>query len=117
MVIQWNKRPVLSSCRGQTAATDLYKRIFLGHVGKGHTHTHTGGSPGTTCSTVPVTLTEPRLCSVFQVNLALREGSGHFFVNTSVKGIVDVVFQEAQGAVQVKTKQKKHTSGAGGVEE
>uniref|UniRef100_A0A3P8X2Y5 Nucleoporin 210 n=1 Tax=Cynoglossus semilaevis TaxID=244447 RepID=A0A3P8X2Y5_CYNSE len=33
------------------------------------------------------------------VNLALREGSGHFFVNTSVKGIVDVVFQEAQGAV------------------
>lgn len=44
---------------------------------------------------------------MFQVNLALREGSGHFFVNTSVKGIVDVVFQEAQGAVQVKTKKQK----------
>ncbi|KAG7228133.1 hypothetical protein INR49_013416 [Caranx melampygus] len=36
-----------------------------------------------------------------QVNLALREGSGHFFVNTSVKGIANVVFQEAQGTAQV----------------
>ncbi|XP_044066781.1 nuclear pore membrane glycoprotein 210 isoform X1 [Siniperca chuatsi] len=36
-----------------------------------------------------------------QANLALREGSGYFFVNTSVKGIVDVVFQEAQGTAQV----------------
>uniref|UniRef100_A0A8D0CQP8 Nucleoporin 210 n=1 Tax=Sander lucioperca TaxID=283035 RepID=A0A8D0CQP8_SANLU len=34
-------------------------------------------------------------------NLALREGSGHFFVNTSVKGIATVVFQEAQGTAQV----------------
>uniref|UniRef100_A0A7N6BU54 BIG2 domain-containing protein n=1 Tax=Anabas testudineus TaxID=64144 RepID=A0A7N6BU54_ANATE len=36
-----------------------------------------------------------------QANLALREGSGHFFVNTSVKGIADVVFQETQGTAQV----------------
>ncbi|XP_067383479.1 nuclear pore membrane glycoprotein 210 isoform X2 [Channa argus] len=36
-----------------------------------------------------------------RVNLALREGSGHFFVNTSVKGIADVVFQETQGTAQV----------------
>jgi len=37
-----------------------------------------------------------------QVNLALREGSGHFFVNTSVKGIANVAFQEAQGMAQVR---------------
>ncbi|XP_008286461.1 nuclear pore membrane glycoprotein 210 isoform X1 [Stegastes partitus] len=36
-----------------------------------------------------------------KANLALREGSGHFFVNTSVKGIADVVFQETQGTAQV----------------
>lgn len=36
-----------------------------------------------------------------RVNLALREGSGHFFVNTSIKGMVNVVFQEAQGTAQV----------------
>nr|XP_015823657.2 nuclear pore membrane glycoprotein 210 isoform X1 [Nothobranchius furzeri] len=36
-----------------------------------------------------------------QLNLALREGSGHFFVNTSVKGIAEVVLREAQGTVQV----------------
>ncbi|XP_053281143.1 nuclear pore membrane glycoprotein 210 isoform X2 [Pleuronectes platessa] len=36
-----------------------------------------------------------------RASLALREGSGHFFVNTSVNGIVDVVFQETQGAAQV----------------
>ncbi|KAM9342143.1 nuclear pore membrane glycoprotein 210 isoform 2-T2 [Pholidichthys leucotaenia] len=36
-----------------------------------------------------------------QVNLALREGSGHFFVNTTVKGIANVVFQEAQGTARV----------------
>uniref|UniRef100_A0A3Q0R3P0 Nucleoporin 210 n=1 Tax=Amphilophus citrinellus TaxID=61819 RepID=A0A3Q0R3P0_AMPCI len=36
-----------------------------------------------------------------RVNLALREGSGHFFVNTSAKGMVNVVFQEAQGTAQV----------------
>ncbi|KAM3617700.1 uncharacterized protein V6R79_009936 [Siganus canaliculatus] len=36
-----------------------------------------------------------------RANLALREGSGHFFVNTSLKGIVDVVFQDAQRTVQI----------------
>ncbi|KAM3871773.1 nuclear pore membrane glycoprotein 210 [Diretmus argenteus] len=36
-----------------------------------------------------------------RADLALREGSGHFFVNTSVKGIAEVVFQEAQGTAQV----------------
>ncbi|XP_035500937.2 nuclear pore membrane glycoprotein 210 isoform X2 [Scophthalmus maximus] len=36
-----------------------------------------------------------------RANLGLREGSGHFFVNTSVNGMVDVVFQETQGAAQV----------------
>ncbi|TKS77795.1 Nuclear pore membrane glycoprotein 210 [Collichthys lucidus] len=36
-----------------------------------------------------------------QANLALQEGSGYFFVNTSVKGLVDVVFQEAKRTVQV----------------
>lgn len=36
-----------------------------------------------------------------QANLALQEGSGYFFVNTSLKGIVDVLFQEAQSTVQV----------------
>ncbi|XP_028266011.1 nuclear pore membrane glycoprotein 210 [Parambassis ranga] len=36
-----------------------------------------------------------------RVNLALREGSGHFYVNTSNKGIVDIVFQEGQGTAQV----------------
>ncbi|XP_041655352.1 nuclear pore membrane glycoprotein 210 isoform X2 [Cheilinus undulatus] len=36
-----------------------------------------------------------------RANLALQEGSGYFFVNTSVKGTVDVVFQEAQRIAQV----------------
>lgn len=36
-----------------------------------------------------------------RASLALREGSGHFFVNTSVSGIAKVVFQEAQGTAQV----------------
>uniref|UniRef100_A0A667Z7B9 Nucleoporin 210 n=1 Tax=Myripristis murdjan TaxID=586833 RepID=A0A667Z7B9_9TELE len=36
-----------------------------------------------------------------RANLALREGSGHFFVNSSAKGIADVTFQEAQGTAQV----------------
>ncbi|KAM4609800.1 nuclear pore membrane glycoprotein 210 [Polymixia lowei] len=36
-----------------------------------------------------------------RADLALREGSGHFFVNTSIKGIAEVVFQEAQGTAQV----------------
>ncbi|XP_072222450.1 nuclear pore membrane glycoprotein 210 [Leuresthes tenuis] len=40
-----------------------------------------------------------------RVNLALREGSGHFFVNTSLKGIANVVFQEAQGTAQVSAVQ------------
>uniref|UniRef100_A0A8C7JW45 Nucleoporin 210 n=1 Tax=Oncorhynchus kisutch TaxID=8019 RepID=A0A8C7JW45_ONCKI len=34
-----------------------------------------------------------------RADLALREGSGYFFVNTSVGGIADVVYQEAQGSV------------------
>lgn len=42
------------------------------------------------------------LYSVLQANLALHEGSGYFFVNTSVKGTVNVVFQEAQRTVQVR---------------
>ncbi|KAF3860656.1 hypothetical protein F7725_000911 [Dissostichus mawsoni] len=36
-----------------------------------------------------------------RANLALREGSGYFFVNTSMKGIANVLFQEAQGTAQV----------------
>ncbi|XP_061650259.1 nuclear pore membrane glycoprotein 210 [Phyllopteryx taeniolatus] len=36
-----------------------------------------------------------------RVNLALREGSGHFFINTSVKDIADVVLQDTQGTAQV----------------
>ncbi|XP_047462867.1 nuclear pore membrane glycoprotein 210 isoform X2 [Mugil cephalus] len=36
-----------------------------------------------------------------RANLALRDGSGHFFVNTSVKGIANVVYQEAQSTAQV----------------
>lgn len=36
-----------------------------------------------------------------RANLALQEGSGYFFVNTSVKGIADVVFQEAQRTAEV----------------
>ncbi|XP_037539895.1 nuclear pore membrane glycoprotein 210 [Nematolebias whitei] len=36
-----------------------------------------------------------------RLNLALKEGSGHFFVNTSVKGIVKVVLREAQSTAQV----------------
>ncbi|XP_076022576.1 nuclear pore membrane glycoprotein 210 [Genypterus blacodes] len=36
-----------------------------------------------------------------RATLALQEGSGHFFVNTSVKGIADVVFQEGQGTAEV----------------
>lgn len=36
-----------------------------------------------------------------RANLALQEGSGYFFVNTSVKETVNVVFQEAQRTAQV----------------
>ncbi|XP_029974944.1 nuclear pore membrane glycoprotein 210 [Salarias fasciatus] len=36
-----------------------------------------------------------------RANLVLQEGSGHFYVNTSVKDIVDVTFQEAKGTAQV----------------
>ncbi|KAK1801966.1 hypothetical protein P4O66_022598, partial [Electrophorus voltai] len=42
--------------------------------------------------------------SVSQATLAdltLREGSGYFFVNTSVGGIANVVFQESQGTAEV----------------
>ncbi|XP_068506084.1 nuclear pore membrane glycoprotein 210-like [Syngnathus scovelli] len=34
-------------------------------------------------------------------NLVLRGGSGYFFVNSSIKDIADVVFQDTQGTVQV----------------
>ncbi|XP_054647663.1 nuclear pore membrane glycoprotein 210 isoform X2 [Dunckerocampus dactyliophorus] len=36
-----------------------------------------------------------------RANLALQEGSGHFFLNTSVKGIADVVFHKAQRTAQI----------------
>uniref|UniRef100_A0A4W4F2I1 BIG2 domain-containing protein n=1 Tax=Electrophorus electricus TaxID=8005 RepID=A0A4W4F2I1_ELEEL len=36
-----------------------------------------------------------------QADLTLREGSGYFFVNTSVGGIANVVFQESQGTAEV----------------
>ncbi|XP_045065483.1 nuclear pore membrane glycoprotein 210-like isoform X1 [Coregonus clupeaformis] len=36
-----------------------------------------------------------------RADLALREGSGYFFVNTSVGGIADVVHQEAQRSAEV----------------
>uniref|UniRef100_A0A8C7WMB9 Nucleoporin 210 n=1 Tax=Oryzias sinensis TaxID=183150 RepID=A0A8C7WMB9_9TELE len=34
-------------------------------------------------------------------NLALQEGSGHFYLNTSARGIANVKFLKAQGATQV----------------
>ncbi|RVE70662.1 hypothetical protein OJAV_G00067530 [Oryzias javanicus] len=34
-------------------------------------------------------------------NLALQEGSGHFYLNTSARGIANVKFQKAQGTAQV----------------
>lgn len=40
-----------------------------------------------------------------QADLTLREGSGHFYVNASVKGIADVMFQESQGIAQVTFKE------------
>ncbi|XP_077577964.1 nuclear pore membrane glycoprotein 210 isoform X2 [Stigmatopora nigra] len=36
-----------------------------------------------------------------RVNIAVQDGSGHFFVNTSVKDIANVVLQDAQGAAQI----------------
>ncbi|XP_020785442.2 nuclear pore membrane glycoprotein 210 isoform X2 [Boleophthalmus pectinirostris] len=36
-----------------------------------------------------------------RVNLALLEGSGHFFVNTSIKGIAAVTFQEVKKSAEV----------------
>ncbi|XP_061698487.1 nuclear pore membrane glycoprotein 210 isoform X2 [Syngnathoides biaculeatus] len=36
-----------------------------------------------------------------RVNLGLQEGSGHFFINTSVKDVADVIFQGSQGTAQV----------------
>lgn len=38
---------------------------------------------------------------VCQAELTLREGSGYFFINTSVRGIADVEFQESQGTAEV----------------
>lgn len=40
-----------------------------------------------------------------RANLALHEGSGYFFVNTSVIGVSNVEFQEAKRTVQVSTVQ------------
>ncbi|XP_077585270.1 nuclear pore membrane glycoprotein 210-like isoform X2 [Stigmatopora nigra] len=36
-----------------------------------------------------------------RVNLTLREGSGHFFLNTSIKDIADVVLEDTQRAAQI----------------
>ncbi|KAK3547680.1 hypothetical protein QTP86_026925 [Hemibagrus guttatus] len=36
-----------------------------------------------------------------RVELMLREGSGYFFINTSVQGIANVEFQESQGTAEV----------------
>lgn len=36
-----------------------------------------------------------------RAELTLREGSGYFFINTSVRGIADVEFQESQGTAEV----------------
>ncbi|XP_046725797.1 nuclear pore membrane glycoprotein 210 isoform X2 [Silurus meridionalis] len=36
-----------------------------------------------------------------RAELVLREGSGYFFVNTSIRGIADVVFQESRGIAEV----------------
>ncbi|XP_060793096.1 nuclear pore membrane glycoprotein 210 [Neoarius graeffei] len=36
-----------------------------------------------------------------RAELTLREGSGYFFVNTSVRGIADVAFQESRGTAEV----------------
>ncbi|XP_072569892.1 nuclear pore membrane glycoprotein 210 [Paramormyrops kingsleyae] len=36
-----------------------------------------------------------------RTDLALKDGSGYFFVNASVTGLVDLVFQESQGIAEV----------------
>ncbi|XP_057685549.1 nuclear pore membrane glycoprotein 210-like isoform X2 [Corythoichthys intestinalis] len=36
-----------------------------------------------------------------RVSLDVREGSGHFFVNTSIKGIADVLLEDTQKAAQI----------------
>lgn len=38
---------------------------------------------------------------VYQAELTLQEGSGYFFVNTSLRGIADVEYQESRGAAEV----------------
>ncbi|XP_031421461.1 nuclear pore membrane glycoprotein 210 [Clupea harengus] len=40
-----------------------------------------------------------------RADLTLREGSGYFFVNTSVGGLADVLYQDAQGTAEVVPKQ------------
>ncbi|KAI7793391.1 nuclear pore membrane glycoprotein 210 isoform X1 [Triplophysa rosa] len=40
-----------------------------------------------------------------RADLTLQEGSGHFYVNASVKGIAEVTFQEFQGIAQVVPSQ------------
>ena len=56
---------------------------------------------------------------VSQADLSLREGSGHFFVNTSLKGVAEVTFQGAVGTAQVgrlthrkpRDSERQHYSG------
>lgn len=38
---------------------------------------------------------------MWQTELTLREGSGYFLVNTSIRGIADVEFQESLGTAEV----------------
>ncbi|KAJ8384181.1 hypothetical protein AAFF_G00207990 [Aldrovandia affinis] len=40
-----------------------------------------------------------------RADLALREGSGYFFVNASIGGIADLVYQESQGKAEVRPLQ------------
>ncbi|XP_041954056.1 nuclear pore membrane glycoprotein 210 [Alosa sapidissima] len=40
-----------------------------------------------------------------RADLTLREGSGYFYVNASVGGLVDVLYQDAQGTAEVVPKQ------------
>ncbi|MCI4387096.1 hypothetical protein PGIGA_G00070160 [Pangasianodon gigas] len=52
-----------------------------------------------------VTVT-PQAVSIYnhpdvRAELTLREGSGYFFVNTSIRGIADVEFQESRGTAEV----------------
>lgn len=111
-------------CGGQITASDLCKRILKSECGQRSPLVSRARPAACQKKNTTVNwddfLNRPSICNhfsriiifstvtrhwlyfVLQANLALREGSGYFFVNTSVKGIVDVVFQEAQGTVQVR---------------